>query len=143
MREGDAVHLLKPRGTFVTRPSSYHLFVGDETAQVAFGAMIRGLGNTRDTPVHSVIEVDTPEDRLDIPGTPTWLHRHGRPAANSAPLVAGVAALSLPSTPGTAYLAGEARTIQLVRAHLVRDRGWNHRDIITKPFWTPGKTGME
>jgi NADPH-dependent ferric siderophore reductase len=45
--------------------------------------------------------------------------------------------------PGIAYLAGEARTIQALRTHLVQDRGWPRQSVITKPFWTPGKKGME
>jgi NADPH-dependent ferric siderophore reductase len=57
--------------------------------------------------------------------------------------VKAVRALDLPAEPGVAYVAGEARTIQAVRAHLVRDRGWSRRDVVTKPFWTPGKTGLD
>jgi NADPH-dependent ferric siderophore reductase len=49
----------------------------------------------------------------------------------------------LPDEPGIAYLAGEARTIQLVRKHLVKDRNWAKRDVVTKPFWTPGRRGMD
>ena len=51
--------------------------------------------------------------------------------------------LELPATPGVAYLAGEARTIQMLRRHLVAERGWPRQAIRTKPFWAPGKTGMD
>ncbi|MEV4085779.1 SIP domain-containing protein [Nonomuraea fuscirosea] len=51
--------------------------------------------------------------------------------------------MDLPDTPGVAYLAGEARTIQAVRAHLVGERGWHRRDVRTKPFWTPGRKGLD
>jgi hypothetical protein len=27
--------------------------------------------------------------------------------------------------------------------NLRRERGWDRRDIRTKPFWTPGRSGME
>ncbi|MDR6320190.1 siderophore-interacting protein [Actinoplanes couchii] len=140
-RPGDVVHLMKPQGDFVCRPSEYHLFAGDETASVAFGPMIRGLAG--DAAVHTVVEVDTEHEQLPLPTGTVWLHRKGRPANRSAELVAAVAALDLPDRPGTAYLAGEAGTIQMIRAHLVRDRGWNRRDVLTKPFWAPGKTGMD
>ncbi len=138
---GDEVRLLRPQGDFVCRPSAYHLFAGEETAAVAFGAMIRDLDDT--AVVHAVIEVDTEREQLPIPGNVAWVHRGGRTAARSTELVAAVAGLDLPAAPGTAYLAGEAGTIQLLRDHLVRERGWNRRDVVTKPFWTPGKTGME
>jgi hypothetical protein len=26
---------------------------------------------------------------------------------------------------------------------LVRERGWPRRSVLTKPFWTPGKRGMD
>ena len=71
-----------------------------------------------------------------------WHYRHGRSAASSAFLVRAVRDTGLPG-PGTAYLAGEARTIRALRSHLTGDRGWPRHAIITKPFWTPGKKGME
>ncbi|MEV0624013.1 siderophore-interacting protein [Nonomuraea sp. NPDC050404] len=140
-RAGDVVHLMKPQGDFVCRPSEYHLFAGDDTASVAFGSMIRGLAV--DAPVYTVVEVDTEHEQLPLPDGTVWLHRRGRAAARSSELVAAVAALDLPDRPGTAYLAGEAGTIQMIRSHLIRDRGWNRRDVLTKPFWAPGKTGMD
>jgi hypothetical protein len=49
VRPGDDVVFGGPEGGFVTRPSPYHLFAGEETASVAFGPMIRALG---DAPVY-------------------------------------------------------------------------------------------
>jgi NADPH-dependent ferric siderophore reductase len=138
VRPGQDVVFGKPEGGLVTRPSAYHLFAGEETAAVAFGPMLRALG---DAPAYGVIEADTTEDRLPV-GL-TWRFREGAPAASSGTLVQAVRELDLPDEPGTAYLAGEARTVQALRAHLVRDRGWPRRSVITKPFWTPGKKGME
>jgi NADPH-dependent ferric siderophore reductase len=71
-----------------------------------------------------------------------WHYRHGRSAAASATLLRAVQDTGLPQ-PGTAYLAGEARTIQALRSHLVHERGWPRQSVITKPFWTPGRKGME
>jgi NADPH-dependent ferric siderophore reductase len=64
-------------------------------------------------------------------------------AKDSALLADAVRALPLPEHPGVAYLAGEARTIQTLRKILITERGWDRGDIRTKPFWTPGRTGME
>lgn len=136
---GDEVHLRGPEGDFVLRDSGcgHSLFVGDETACVAFGPMIRA--STGQSTV--VAEVPEPDDQLPLAGAVTWTHRHDRAASSSQSLVETLRAVDVPA--GTAYLAGEARTIQLVRAHLVNDRGWERRDIKTKPFWTPGKRGLE
>jgi hypothetical protein len=51
-------------------------------------------------------------------------------------------ALSLPDwTPGQQVRGHPGRTA--LRTLLISDRGWPRRSIITKPFWTPGKTGLE
>ena len=95
--------------------------------------------------MHGVIKIARAEDRLPLPGDGelTWRHRGDACAADSGTLVAAVRDLELPSEPGVAYVAGEARTVQAVRAHLVRDRGRPRRSVLVRPFWTPGKRGME
>jgi NADPH-dependent ferric siderophore reductase len=138
---GQVVRFIKPQGTFVLRQSSTdHVFIGEETAAVAFGAMLRALQSGQRG--LAVVEVDDPADQLPLPGEVHWHYRLGGSAAGSASLVETVRQADLPSS-GVAYLAGEARTIQLVRKHLVDERGWSRRDVLTKPFWTPGKKGME
>jgi NADPH-dependent ferric siderophore reductase len=124
----------------VLRPAAHHLFVGEETAAVAFGPMLQALG---DVPYRAVLEVDAPASRLPLPDEVSWHYRNGAPAAASASRLAAVRELDLPAEPGSAYLAGEARTVQALSQHLVRARGWPRRAIRTKPFWSPGKTGMD
>jgi NADPH-dependent ferric siderophore reductase len=140
VQPGDEVLFSPPEGTMVLRPAAHHLFVGEETAAVAFGPMLRALG---DAPYRAIIEVDGPSSRLPLPDEVTWHYRGGAPAAACATLVAAVRELDLPAEPGTAYIAGEARTVQAIGQHLVRERGWPRRAIRSKPFWTPGKTGLD
>jgi NADPH-dependent ferric siderophore reductase len=142
--KGDEVLLRKPEGTFVTaQDAAYHLFAGEETASVAFGAMLGALPSG--ARVYGAIEVAREDDRLPLPRTDelSWHFRADAPAASSAGLVRAVRDLDLPAGPGVAYLAGEARTGQAVRAHLVSERGWPRRLVLVKPFWAPGKRGME
>ncbi|WP_433469052.1 siderophore-interacting protein [Spirillospora sp. CA-128828] len=143
LRPGQEIVFGRPEGTFGLRPASYHLFAGEETASVPFGAMLRVTPPGE--PVHGVIEVSRSEDRLPLPRGEElmWRYRGDAPAANSATLVDAVRGLDLPPEPGFAYVAGEARTVQAVRAHLVRERGWDRRSVLVKPFWTPRKRGME
>ena len=143
LRAGQDVVFGKPEGSFVLRDAPYHVFAGDETAAVAFGAMLRALPPGADA--YGVVEVSSPEDRLplDRDGDVTWLYRDGQSGAASESLVKGLAGLDLPVEPGVAYLAGEARTIQLLRRHLVAERGWPRQAVRMKPFWTPGRRGMD
>jgi NADPH-dependent ferric siderophore reductase len=144
VKVGDDVDFRGPEGRLVADVNAaYHLFVGEETAAVAFGAIIDSLADSADSAeVHGVGEVATADDVLPIPGL-TWQYRGAAPAADSESLVSAVRALALPDEPGVAYVAGEARTCQAVRAHLTRDRGWPRRSVVVKPFWAPGKRGLE
>ncbi len=139
-RAGDRITFWGPQGDFVTRDAAHHVFVGDETATAAFGPMIRALGPS--ARVTGVLESEAPGDELAVPGSLKRVYRRGAPAHYSRTLVAGLEQLDLPTEPGVAYVAGEARTCQLVRDHLVTERGWDRAAIVTKPFWTPGKRGL-
>ncbi|GAA0958836.1 siderophore-interacting protein [Actinocorallia libanotica] len=129
-----------PEGGFTVREGAPgHLFVGEETASVAFGAMMRSL----DGKARAVVEAGDTADRLPLDGDVAWLDRGTDSAFDSARLVEAVASLE-GITPGTvAYLAGEAKTCQAVKRHLLHDRDWPRRDIVVKPFWTPGRRGMD
>lgn len=131
----DEVHLTKPEGRLTPRDSAaHHLFVGDETASVAFGPILRALPPT--ATVAGVIERGFAEDQLPLRDM-TWVDR------GEGALLRAVEALSLPETPGVAYLAGEAKACQAVRRHLVLDRHWPRDRVVVKPFWAPGKRGLD
>ena len=141
-RLGQYVVFLRDSRTIPLKPEApWHLFAGEETAAVAFASLMRALPT--EATVVGVQQADTDADQLDLPRPLTRISRNGAAAESSQQLVDAVAALDLPAGPGAAYLAGEARTIQLVRTHLVQERGWNRRDIVTKPFWTPGRRGLD
>ncbi len=139
---GDIIQFSRPQGNLVIRrEAAYHVFVGDETASVAFAAMLRTLPKTAE--VHGVVEAADQADHLELARPLDRVQRGNASAEDSAVLADAVRALELPDHPGVAYLAGEARTIQTLRKILVTERGWDRRDIRTKPFWTPGRSGME
>ncbi|MFG2052702.1 siderophore-interacting protein [Micromonospora sp. NPDC048930] len=130
VRVGQPVALTRPQGRLVPRPGvPYHLFVGDETASVAFAAMLRAL--SADARVHGVIEVRGPDDRVPLhrAGELTWIHRD-RPDG----IIQALRALDLPAAPGVAYVAGEARACQAARRHLRAERGWPADAVVVKPF---------
>jgi NADPH-dependent ferric siderophore reductase len=134
--------ITRPKGNFITSPAACHLFAGDETAAAAFGPMIRAL--PAEVPVRALIETASPADQLPLTRDATWITRPpGAPPADQSGLLAAITTLQLDGPPGAAYLAGEARTIQALRTELVTRHGWPRRAIRTKPFWTPGKRGLE
>ncbi|WP_051580016.1 siderophore-interacting protein [Pseudonocardia acaciae] len=141
-RVNDPVTFWGPQGDLAVRSAPYHLFVGEETASCAFVPLISAVPPSE--PVYAVVESDSPRDEVPLPDAHRVcrVHRAGAPAASSPLLPAAVAALDLPATPGVAYVAGEARTCQAVRDHLVRERGWPRSAVTVKPFWTPGKRGL-
>jgi NADPH-dependent ferric siderophore reductase len=143
VRAGNEVLFGGPEGQFTLQHAAYHLFVGEETAQVAFGAMLRAL--PPQATVRGVIEVDEEADRLPLAHGKgiSWLSRHGASAEYSATLIGSLRSLELPPEPGHAYIAGEAKTCTAARRHLIQDRGWPARSISTKPFWASGKRGLE
>ncbi|MBV9792792.1 MAG: siderophore-interacting protein [Actinobacteria bacterium] len=142
LQHGQPVTFGRPEGSFVLQPEApYHVFAGEETAAVAFGAMLAAL--PADTPAYPLLEVGGPEDRLPLAREVPWLYRDGRPAAASAGLLEAARRLELPREPGAAYLAGEARTVQLLRRHFISERGWPRQAVHSKPFWAPGKRGLD
>lgn len=139
---GDLVRFWGPLGDFTTREAPYHLFVGEESGACAFVPLIRDLGP--DAQVYGVVESATGADEVPLPRAERVhrVHRNGASAASSSILPAAVAGLELPQQAGAAYIAGEARTGQAVRAHLIEDRGWPKEAIVVKAFWAPGKSGL-
>ncbi|MGQ4432891.1 MULTISPECIES: siderophore-interacting protein [unclassified Streptomyces] len=134
---GDQVRLRKPEGTFTLRPdATHHVFVGEETASVAFAAMLDAL--PEGARVSGCVETEAAEDRLPMAHSERldWLTRGGTSLPDAVRHLA-------PEPGGIAYVAGEARTVQQVRQVLVREVGWDRRSVLTKPFWAPGKRGME
>jgi NADPH-dependent ferric siderophore reductase len=133
VHSGQRVAFTRPQGRMVLRHDApYHLFVGDETTLPAFSAMLRALPPSADA--IAVVAVDDPDDRIPLRDV-RWVH-----SKEPADLVA---ALDLPAGPGVAYIAGEARTCQAVGRHLRTDRSWPRNALITKPFWAPGKRGLD
>lgn len=145
VKEGETVAFLGPTGSFVlpAEAAPYYLFVGEETAAVSFQIMLETL------PEHATVLgcLETRAPGEEVPGASShqlpWVYRGETSALSSALLLKAVQSLELPASPGLAFLAGEARTCQAVRRHLIAERHWPRTAIHVKAFWTPGKTGMD
>ncbi|MEU1407799.1 siderophore-interacting protein [Streptomyces sp. NPDC005728] len=153
-RTGDRGRFTRPEGGLVHHAGTRLLLVGDETSVPGFAAITSRPPMTEAVTV--LVEVDSLDDELSMPEhvDVSWLprprpvlgglaSRATPPPIPGAPLLEPMYGLELPESGGSAHLTGEARTIPAVRAHLIRERGWSRRSITTKPYWTPGKTGLD
>jgi len=142
VRAGQTVRFWGPQGDFLFKPAAFHLFIGDETATAAFGPLMAAAGPL--TKQVGIIEVDALEDRLPLPAPETvrWLLRKGASPTGSRRLLDAVHEADLPKVGAMAYVAGEARTCQMIRDHLVSRRGWARSNVQVKPFWATGKRGL-
>jgi NADPH-dependent ferric siderophore reductase len=142
---GQRVALTPPEGRLrIQDAAPYHLFVGDETASVAFGAMLRALPASAH--VYTVLEAGTPADRLPLarPRNITWIYRDNAPTTDSGVLLLhALRSLQLPTVPGMAYIAWEARSCQVARRHFNHERNWPRKAVTVKAFWAPGRRGLD
>ena len=85
---GDEVAFRPPRETSSCRPADYHVFLGEETASVAFGAILRTVPAS--ARVFGAIEVESAGDRLTLPrGDELSWHLPRRPPGGELGRAAG------------------------------------------------------
>lgn len=142
VRAGDAVRFWGPQGDFLVGSATRHLFVGEETASAAFGPMMRAAAP--DQEVVAIVEADEPDAMLPLTAINGQLHRvfrRGTSPVGSALLLDAVAAAAVPPDNAIAYIAGEAKTCQMVRRQLVAE-GWSPEQLRVRPFWAIGARGL-
>ena len=139
---GDRVEAIGPRGkVLVDRAAGWHLFLGDESALPVTAAMIESLDSG--ARALALIEVDVPDDELAVSGRAGvevdvhWLHRGRTAAGKSTVLADELATLTLPDGRGHAYVNGEMKTVNGLRATLV-GRGMDADAVSSKPYWRHG-----
>jgi NADPH-dependent ferric siderophore reductase len=132
---GDEVEFQGPRGKLELRSASWHLLVGDESAQPAIAAICEALGGRE--PTVAVIEVQDETDHLPVACDVRWVHRGSDPAGGAERLAATLAGLNAPDG-AHAYLMGETRAMVALRP-IVEARGVAHDAIFVKGYWNLGR----
>lgn len=141
-QEGDEAAISGPgRGWPLPDDAERFVLAGDESAMPAIGQLLEVL--PADKPVRVMIEVATPEARLELPKHPKaeveWYDLpEGAPPGDA--LVNAVTNAELP--PGTrVWAAGEAAAVQRIRRHLFEERGLTRSDTWIRGYWKTGKAG--
>jgi NADPH-dependent ferric siderophore reductase len=142
VRPDDRITIEPPRSKItLAEAATFHLFVGDETGAVPLGAMMSAVRGG--APVFGVFESVDAEDEVPGLGPLPWVHRGPASAVGSRVLLRAVQELELPPPwGGVAYVAGESDTCRLIQRHLIEQRGWPRRSVLTQPQWKAGRAGF-
>ncbi len=140
---GDTVDIVGPRGKIpVDAVADWHLFVGDGSSLGAFYRMADSI----EVPGRAIfiVETDDPADALTAPFdeglgvTAIFVDRGGRAHDDATGLLSGLAAFTLPTDEGHAYLFGEFHVMRAVKTTLL-DRGLRAEQISLKAFYRVGQ----
>lgn len=140
-KPGDMLTIAGPRGSRVIAGDIRDwVFIGDETALPAIGRFLEELPAA--ARASAIIAVPGPGDEqrltsaadLDI----RWLHRPLADAADPAPLLAGLRALTL-APDSFVWIAAEAKVARALRTELL---GQGHRPVWLRAagYWIEGRT---
>ncbi|MBW4029605.1 MAG: siderophore-interacting protein, partial [Acidobacteria bacterium] len=124
---GDALDVIGPRGKiYLDERADWHLFVGDVSSLGAFYRLAQSI----ETPGRAIfiVEIDDPADALtadfaeELGVTAIFVDRNARAHDDAAGLLSGLAAFTLPSDEGHAYLFGEFHVMRALKSALL-DQG--------------------
>jgi NADPH-dependent ferric siderophore reductase len=141
-QDGDEAAISGPgRGYPVDPEAEGFLLGGDESAIPAISQLLEVLPEHK--PVHVIIEVATPEARLELPKHPgatvEWLDLpDGAPPSDA--LVGAVTQAELPEG-HRVWAAGEAAAVQRIRRHLFDERQLPRSATWIRGYWKTGKAG--
>jgi NADPH-dependent ferric siderophore reductase len=141
---GDSVDIVGPRGKIPLDDSAdWHLFVGDVASLGSFYRMAQSI----EVPGRAIfiVELDSPGDALtatfddELGVTAIFVDRDGRSPDDSAGLMSGLAAFTLPPDEGHAYLFGEYHVMHAIKTAML-DRGLRSEQISLKAFYRVGQS---
>ena len=129
-----------PGGRFSLEPAAdYWWLAADESAIPAVGTLLDALPETTTADVH--IEVDGPDDEIELPGpaktTITWHHRRARDAFG-AELAAAARDAIIPAD-ARVWVACEAAAMRDVRRYFSRERAIPVAQLVTRGYWRAGE----
>jgi len=139
---GDTVYYKTKKGTFTLNTSAdSYLMIGDLSALSHLYIINRSLENK---PVESIIYNNTLSDLFeDVDGTKPF--NFYELEENAIDSILEKVKEQLPNLKGKkmVYIAGDSRVCVALNHYFRKELHWNSKQIKTKPFWNPEKTGLE
>ena len=127
------------RGYEIDADAPSYLLAGDETAIPAISQLLEHLPDP--VAVRVLVEIATPDARLDLPPHPraevSW-HELADGDEPGAALVEAV--VSLEEMPAAVWVAGEAAAVQRIRSHLFDERGLTRAEATVRGYWKHGRS---
>jgi NADPH-dependent ferric siderophore reductase len=133
---GDMVAVSRPRARYDVDPDApWLVLAGDETAVPAIGTILESRAAA--TPTTVVIESDGDDKDLGLPAgtSATFVPRTDTPGAALLEALAD----AVPGDDGRVWVAGEARGIRQIRAHLLHERRLPATSVVTRGYWRQGE----
>ncbi|HZT65306.1 MAG TPA: siderophore-interacting protein [Acidimicrobiales bacterium] len=139
---GSAVALSGPgRGYQIDPEARAFVLIGDETALPAIGQLLEAIPPDRS--VRAVVELASPEARLDAPpyrgSDVDWMVRPDHDPPGDRLFEAAAATEVAPDT--RLWVAGEAAAVQRVRRLLFHDRQVPRHQATVRGYWKHGRAG--
>lgn len=134
---GHRVGISRPRARYdADATAPWLVLAGDESAVPAIGTILESSPLPAATTV--VVESDGDDGGLGLPEetAPLFVRRGETPMTALAEALADGA---LPAGEGRVWVAGEARGVRRIRAHLVGERGLPATSLVTRGYWRQGE----
>jgi NADPH-dependent ferric siderophore reductase len=138
-KPGDKLAVAGPGGRFSLEPAAdYWWLAADESALPAVATLLEALPETTTVDVH--IEVDGPDDEIELPGpaktTITWHHR--RAGAFGEELAAAARDAVIPDG-ARVWVACESAAMRDIRRYFTRERPVPAAQLVTRGYWRAGE----
>lgn len=120
--------------------ADWFLLAGDDTALPAISSILEVLPAT--AKVYLLLEVADAQEEQDLQSAAqldvTWLHRGS--TQPDAVLEQALRDFQLPAGNGRVYVGSESGAMRRIRQHLLRERGLEASQIVTRGYWKLGDT---
>ena len=143
LREGEEIYFTSPKGKFTLDLSAQqYLFIGDITTLAHFYEIKRNLPTTKH--VKGILYADHIHDLVpDLDGSFPFEFYELPPYPLEQLKALLDKELPLDTNDCMVYVGGDGRVCVELLRHLKKTKGMNGKNIKVKPFWMPGKKGLE